>query len=76
MASLGVKPISSSIGQPLGERAGWREPYESRGSRTVLRERGGAIPPRHSPTAYTARLLLMIKTNEREGTRMDATVRS
>ena len=25
------------------------EPYELRGSRTVLRERGGATPPRHSP---------------------------
>ena len=24
------------------------------GSRTVLRERGGAIPPRHSPTVSTA----------------------
>jgi hypothetical protein len=25
-----------------------REPYEPRGSRTVLGERGGEIPPRHS----------------------------
>jgi hypothetical protein len=27
---------------------GHREPYEPRGSRTVLGERGGEIPPRHS----------------------------
>ena len=27
------------------------EPYDARVSRTVLRERGGAIPPRHSPDA-------------------------
>jgi hypothetical protein len=26
---------------------GWQEPYESRGSRTDLWERGGEIPPRH-----------------------------
>src|SRR5450755_692059 len=35
MASIGVTPTSFSIGQPLGERAGWRKPYEARGSRTV-----------------------------------------
>jgi len=28
------------------------EPYELRGSCTVLRERGGATPPRHSPRSY------------------------
>ena len=27
---------------------GWWEPYEARVSRTVLRERGGIAPPRHS----------------------------
>src|SRR5271166_4996327 len=30
--------------------AGHREPYESRGSRTVLGARGGEIPPRDSTT--------------------------
>jgi hypothetical protein len=30
------------------EMAEHREPYEPRGSRTVLGERGGEIPPRHS----------------------------
>ena len=30
---------------------GWQEPYESRGSRTVLWERGGEIPLRH-PTQH------------------------
>jgi hypothetical protein len=34
--------------------AGFREPDEPRGSRPVLRERGGETPPRHSPNA-TAR---------------------
>ena len=29
--------------------AGYREPDELRGSRPVLRERGGETPPRHSP---------------------------
>src|SRR5208337_1051685 len=28
-----------------------RESYDARVSRTVLRERGGAIPPRHSPSS-------------------------
>ena len=30
---------------------GWQEPYESRGSRTVLRGTGGEIPPVY-PTRY------------------------
>ncbi len=37
---------------PLGDSmptAGYREPDEPRGSRPVLRERGGETPPRHSP---------------------------
>jgi hypothetical protein len=33
------------------EMAEHREPYEPRGSRTVLGERGGEIPPRHSTQA-------------------------
>ena len=33
------------------EMAEHREPYEPRGSRTVLGERGGEIPPRHSTEA-------------------------
>ncbi len=31
---------------------GWQEPYELRGSRTDLWERGGEIPPRH-PTLHS-----------------------
>ena len=31
---------------------GWQEPYEPRGSRTDLWERGGEIPPRH-PTLHS-----------------------
>src|SRR4051812_7343917 len=34
--------------------AGRWEPYEPRGSRTVLGERGGEIPPRHSPALVPA----------------------
>src|SRR4051795_3188843 len=33
--------------------AGRWEPYEPRGSRTVLGERGGETPPRHSPPALS-----------------------
>ena len=29
------------------QEKGWQEPYEPRGSRTDLWERGGEIPPRH-----------------------------
>ena len=32
--------------------AGYWEPDEPRGSRPVLRERGGETPPRHSPRAW------------------------
>ncbi len=34
---------------------GWQEPYESRGSRTDLWERGGEIPPRHPTLQSTVR---------------------
>ena len=39
--------------RPLADTpmVGHREPYEPRGSRTVLGERGGEIPPRHSTKA-------------------------
>ena len=40
-----VKPLAAV---PTVEH---REPYESRGSRTVLGARGGEIPPRDSPEA-------------------------
>jgi len=30
------------------QEQGWQEPYESRGSRTVLRGPGGEIPPGYS----------------------------
>jgi hypothetical protein len=35
---------------------GWQEPYESRGSRTVLRGTGGEIPPVY-PTKIRFRIL-------------------
>ena len=39
--------------QVTGEQvAPQREPYELRGSRPVLRGRGGEIPPRYSPRSY------------------------
>src|SRR5438874_11904060 len=41
--------ISSPIGAFCMSTAEHREPYESRGSRTVLGARGGEIPPRDSP---------------------------
>src|SRR5215469_9404037 len=41
--------ISSLIGAFCMRMAEHREPYDSRGSRTVLGARGGAIPPRDSP---------------------------
>jgi len=37
--------------------AGYREPDEPRGSRPVLRERGGETPPRHSPHSPRISLL-------------------
>jgi hypothetical protein len=45
---------------------GWQEPYESRGSRTVLRGTGGEIPPVY-PThrcRLKARILLNGDDNE------------
>ena len=43
--------LSSLIGSYVMATAEHREPYESRGSRTVLGARGGEIPPRNSPNA-------------------------
>ena len=34
---------------------GWREPYDGRLSRTVLREPGGETPPGHSPASEPRR---------------------
>jgi hypothetical protein len=42
---------SSLIGSYVMETAEQREPYESRGSRTVLGEPGGESPPGHSTKA-------------------------
>ena len=42
--------------------AGYREPDEPRGSRPVLRERGGETPPRHSPAARASLLDLVAET--------------
>src|ERR1700758_3590200 len=47
---------SSLIGSYVMERAEQREPYESRGSRTVLGEPGGESPPGHSTALYALRL--------------------
>src|SRR5215470_7875757 len=44
-------PSSLLIGSYVMETAEQREPYESRGSRTVLGEPGGESPPGHSTTA-------------------------
>ena len=41
-------PVCSLIGSYVMATAEHREPYESRGSRTVLGARGGEIPPRDS----------------------------
>ena len=41
-------PSSSLTGSYVMETAEQREPYESRGSRTVLGEPGGESPPGHS----------------------------
>jgi RNA-directed DNA polymerase len=48
--SLDVRPTCSPTGcSEHDPAAGQREPCEPRGSRTVRREPGGAIPPGHSP---------------------------
>jgi hypothetical protein len=39
---------------------GWQEPYESRGSRTVLRGTGGEIPPVY-PTRH--RMIFLVSVN-------------
>src|SRR5206468_10769026 len=48
-ASRVVIPLCSLTGRWVRGVAPWREPYELRGSRTVLRERRGEIPRRYSP---------------------------
>ena len=40
--------------RPRQKNAGLWEPYDGRLSRTVLREREGEVPSRHSPGSYTA----------------------
>src|SRR5665647_1195579 len=45
-------------GRPKPERAGLREPYDERLSRTVLREREGEVPSRYSPGCLTLRCSL------------------
>src|SRR5215831_10372749 len=47
-------PSSLLIGSYVMETAEQREPYESRGSRTVLGEPGGESPPGHSTPAAAA----------------------
>src|SRR5262250_2400573 len=45
-------PSSLLIGSYVMETAEQREPYESRGSRTVLGEPGGESPPGHSTSSH------------------------
>ena len=49
--------LFSLIGSYVMATAEHREPYESRGSRTVLGARGGEIPPRDSTTTAVVRAL-------------------
>src|SRR6516164_7785047 len=51
--------LCSLTGSYVMATAEQREPYESRGSRTVLGARGGAIPPRDSTKREAACLSLM-----------------
>ena len=51
--------LCSLIGSCVMATAEHREPYESRGSRTVLGARGGAIPPRDSTKPESALFGLM-----------------
>ena len=51
-ASFGAIHGSLLTGNSVRSVAPQWEPYELRGSRPVLRERGGAIPPRHSPGSW------------------------
>jgi len=48
--------LSSLTGSYVMATAEHREPYESRGSRTVLGARGGEIPPRDSTKAAVSGL--------------------
>ena len=41
----GAGHILRRLGIERFQEDGWQEPYESRGSRTVLRGTGGEIPP-------------------------------
>ena len=51
---VGQIQTSSRIGVLCMSTIEHREPYDSRGSRTVLGARGGAIPPRDSPVSSGA----------------------
>src|SRR5207248_9932217 len=51
-ASRVVIPLCSLTGRWVCGVAPWREPYELRGSCTVLRERRGEIPRRYSPVTF------------------------
>ena len=51
---LAVNPSGEEpTDRPRQKNAGLREPYDGRLSRTVLREREGEVPSRHSPGIFT-----------------------
>ena len=52
--------------RPKQKNAGLWEPYDGRLSRTVLREREGEVPSRHSPGARQA-LLRLVRTTRCDG---------
>ena len=68
-ASHNSSPTGTSSLQP---HAGLREPYDGRLSRTVLTEREGEVPSRHSPGA--TRNLVFANANYRTGTQSTGAV--
>ena len=55
-----------------------REPYDSRGSRTVLGARGGEIPPRDSPGVHPhpRQAALSLRAVDQDGNVLDILVQS
>ena len=50
--------------RPRQKNAGLWEPYDGRLSRTVLREREGEVPSRHSPRPKRRRVLLRLTSRD------------
>src|SRR5262245_1434752 len=61
--------LYSLTGSYVMATAEHREPYESRGSRTVLGARGGEIPPRDSTESAIRRCRLDVQISPRSGHR-------